>query len=359
MKNLGEQLRLGRENRGLSIDDVSREINIAQKYIIALENEDFTLFPAEAYMLGFMKNYGEYLGLNVKELLSLYRVLKIQEYQVPPGLTDNPPLNIPRILTTSLIAAAAIALVAAPVYYFFFMPKTEQSEEPKREPVEYSLSEGVLEKRFFEGDTLMIPLNDSVYKITLSAIGDIITLSAPGKDVKIDMNNEAEADINNDGFAELHVSVEDYAQNRPEVGALLRFGITNAQQTVAAEEQGIPAMSAGSASRVIFSSANPYPFMLRVVFSGYCMFRWEILREAAQQGRTERYFIKGEEQTIRAQNGVRIWVSNSSAVKMWVIGGGNNVPLEAGAVGEVIVEEIYWSREEDGRYKLIQARLET
>jgi hypothetical protein len=240
------------------------------------------------------------------------------------------------------------------------MPKNEQSEErAERLPVEYLLSEGVLEKRFFEGDTVLIPLNDSVYKIALSGIGDIITLSAPGKDIKIDMNNEAAADVNNDGFAELSVVAVDYAQNRPEVGALLRFDMANSPQSAAVEEQGAQAAAPDTASRVIFSAANPYPFMLRIVFNGYCMFRWEILREAGQQNRTERYFIKGEEQTIRAQNGVRIWVSNSSAVKMWVIGGGNNVPLEAGGAGEIIVEDIYWSRDEDGRYKLVQARLET
>jgi hypothetical protein len=44
------------------------------------------------------------------------------------------------------------------------------------------------------------------------------------------------------------------------------------------------------------------------------MFRWEILREANRQTRSERYFVKGEEQTIHAQNGIRFWASNSSAV---------------------------------------------
>jgi hypothetical protein len=228
------------------------------------------------------------------------------------------------------------------------------------------LSEGVLEKRFFIGDTLIIPVNDNNYKITVSGIGDAINLSAPGKTITIDMTNEVVTDINDDGFAELAIRVEDYAKNRPEIGAILRFDMMNLVQS--SEEQPedsesvdiTPAVSgSGRAANVIFNNARPYPFTLRVVFNGYCMFRWEILREANRQNRTERYYLKGEEQTITAQNGVRVWVSNSSAVRMWVIGGGNNVPLEAGGAGEIVVEDIYWVRDDDGRYRLIQSRLET
>ncbi|MDR0382570.1 MAG: helix-turn-helix domain-containing protein [Spirochaetaceae bacterium] len=365
MKNLGEQLRIGRENKGLSLNDVSREINIAQKYLVALETEDFSQFPAETYLQGFLKNYCEYLGLDVKEILSLYRLCRIEEQPVPIEQLLHKPVNVQRIVVTSLIAVAVLALGAGAVYYFRFMPKKEQpAEYVERVPAEYPLTEGVLEKRFFVGDKLIVPLDGNDYRVTVSGIGDAITLAAPGKNITIDLNSNAAADINDDGFAELHISAIDYVQNRPETGALMRFDIMStalaAEQPPAGTEAGnIPVANPGAATQVIFNNASPYPFTLRVVFNGYCMFRWEILREANRQNRTERYFLKGEEQTITAQNGVRVWISNASAVKMWVIGGGNNVPLEAGSAGEIVVEDIYWIRDDDGRYKLIQARLET
>jgi cytoskeletal protein RodZ len=359
MKSIGEQLKKARENRGLSIDDAAHEINIARKYLVALESEDFSQFTAETYALGFLKNYGEYLGLDVKELLALYHVMKIQEEPVPVEQLLHTPLNIQRIFMTVVIVLFVLAAVGGTTYYIFMPKNTHTEESAKRQPAEYSLAEGSLEKRFYEGDTLIIPLGGNNYKVSLRSIGDLITLSTPEKDIKLGLNNESMADINSDGITELRISAVDYAQNRSDVGALLRFDIINTNEQVDAGVFNTPETVSGTAPRVIFNAVNPYPFTLQVVFSGYCMFRWEILREPNRQTRNERYFVKGDEQTIQAQNGVRIWVSNSSAVKIWAIGGGHNISLELGVPGEAIVEDVYWTRDDDGRYKLIQTRLES
>jgi cytoskeletal protein RodZ len=340
---------------------------MARRYIIALEAENFSQFPAETYLLGFLKNYGEYLGIDSKELISAYRILKIQEQPVPVEQLLHTPVDILHTVIKIFIAVVIIVLAGGASYYFFFMPKKVNSNEQiAREPVEYSFTEGYLEKRFYEGDALIIPALDGGYKISLRSIGDVITLSAPGKDIKLGLNNIVMADINNDGVSELRINALDYAQNRNDVGAQLRFEILNAGNTQEAsftETQGNSGLDQTQAApaagrRVIFEGTNPYPFTLQAVFSGYCMFRWQVLREANRQNRSERYFVKGEEQAIQAQNGVRFWASNSSAVKIRVIGGGHNVPLELGGPGEVLVEDIYWVREDD-RYKLIQVKLES
>ena len=46
-------LREARENRKLSLKDVARETNITPRYVDALENEDYSIFPGETYALGF------------------------------------------------------------------------------------------------------------------------------------------------------------------------------------------------------------------------------------------------------------------------------------------------------------------
>ncbi|MDR2444634.1 MAG: helix-turn-helix domain-containing protein [Spirochaetaceae bacterium] len=362
-RSIGECLKAEREKKGLSIEDAARETNIARKYISALEEEDFSQFPAETYLLGFLGNYGEYLGLSVKNLVSQYRILKIQEQPIPvEQLLRKAPPNVPRIVFTTFVVLVCFLLVCGSAYYFFFMPKNKQIESNAgRMPVEYSFAGGTLEQRFYEGDTLIILLAGNSYKVSLHSVADVIMITAPDKDIRLGLNNEVLADINSDGIAELKINAIDYAQNRPEIGAQLRFEMLT--QTLAIEQTAsavdIPALNAAeSAPVVIFNEARPYPFTLQAVFSSYCMFRWEILREAVQQKRTERYYVKGEEQTIQAQNGVRIWISNSSAVKLWAIGGGHNVSLETGGAGEVVVEDIYWTHDEDGRYKLVRVRLE-
>ena len=162
----------------------------------------------------------------------------------------------------------------------------------------------------------------------------------------------------------------DFQPNKPEMGALLRFELTEAMPSVetaaaAPVESAPPVVEAPAAvqpapagsSQAIFTGNTPYPFTLQVRFQGYCMLRWEVLREA-NQGRSERYFGKGEVMDIQAQNGIRLWISNAAAIKGQVIGGGRTVAVDFGGPGEVIVVDVSWVRDTDGRYKLIQNRLE-
>ena len=83
MESLGNKLKTAREAKGYTIEYASQETNIAARYIAALEREDYDVFPGEPYALGFLKNYGVYLDLDVNEILSLYRATKIHERSPP------------------------------------------------------------------------------------------------------------------------------------------------------------------------------------------------------------------------------------------------------------------------------------
>lgn len=76
MLTVGEILRQTREEQGLSIKTVVDHTYIQAKFIIALECNDYTVFPAEAYTRGFLRNYAEMLGLNPAELLELFKRTK-------------------------------------------------------------------------------------------------------------------------------------------------------------------------------------------------------------------------------------------------------------------------------------------
>lgn len=76
-------LREARENRKLSLKDVARETNITPRYVDALENEDYSIFPGETYALGFLRSYSEYLNLDTEHLLNLYRGHQIDLSQAP------------------------------------------------------------------------------------------------------------------------------------------------------------------------------------------------------------------------------------------------------------------------------------
>lgn len=353
MESLGDKLRTAREEKGYSHEQVGRDTNIARRYLEALEAEDFAKFPGEPYLLGFLRNYGEYLGLDVNELLSLYRAIKIQEQPIPVEqlLRDSP--SFPRALVVTLIILFLLAL-AGGAYYFVFRPKP-QNETARTTPVpaEHTLEEGRLERRLYQGDTVFIPLGDDRYKVDLREMGDPLTLQFPHGNVELKLGGDVEVDLNSDGFTDLTVTLADYDRASPASGAQIRFAINVIQlsDTPVTEEQAAQARS----SAPVFTSSRPYPFTLEVQFQSYCMFRWEIDR----RDRNERYFSRGDSfEPLKAENRIRLWVSNASAVQLQVTGAGRTVPLEIGGPGEVVVTELRWFQDDDNRYRLSRFRLD-
>jgi cytoskeletal protein RodZ len=364
VESLGNKLKTVRESKGLSYDYVSRETNIATRYLEALETENFAVFPAEPYALGFLRNYGEYLGLNAGELLSLYHSLKIQEQPIPVEELLRSPSPAPKIAAIIAVILAVLALAGGGVWFFLNRPQNAPEETVIRQPVEYTMSDNSLERRLYRGDSILVPLGSDTYKLELSGIGDAVTITSPGGSVRLDLSQEVTVDLNSDGFGELRIIAADFVKNDSATGVLLRFELDTgvaADISLPGTAPVLPA-AAGSAglstAPVIFSGPSAFPFTLQAVFQNYCLFRWEILFEQDRRGRNEQYFQRSNELSIPAQNGIRLWVSNAQAVKLQVIGGGRTVPVELGGAGEVVVADLRWMRDEDNRYRLVLARLE-
>ena len=362
MESLGYKLRIAREEKGLSFDYISRDTNISSRYLDALEREDFSPFPGEPYVLGFLKNYSEYLGLNPEEILSLYRSLKIQEQPVPMEELLKRPSIMPKIIGVAVIILAVLGLVAGGIFILPRLPsKTPAPPAAQRIASEYTLNTDYLERRLYPGDSILIALENNSYKLTFTGLGDAVTITTPRGPVMLDLGQEVTVDLNNDGFAELRIIASDFVKNDSTQGALLRFEQDTRLEIAASPE--FPLETTFAAGRdgamVIFpSSPSAYPFTLQAVFQGYCLFRYEILFERDRPGRNEQYYQRSEEISISAQNGVRLGISNAQAVKLQVIGGGRTVPFETGGAGEVVAADIRWVRDEDNRYRLVLLRLD-
>ncbi len=68
----GVRLREIREEKKLSFTDIEQEIKIREKYIRALEEENYEIFPAEIYVTGFLSSYSKYLGLDENDVVKNY-----------------------------------------------------------------------------------------------------------------------------------------------------------------------------------------------------------------------------------------------------------------------------------------------
>jgi cytoskeletal protein RodZ len=374
VESLGEKLKTARESKGYSYDQVSRETNIASRYIQALEEEAFDIFPGEAYLLGFLRNYGEYLGLDPQELLSGYRALKIQEQPIPVEQLLHSPSQAPKIIRNVVIVVLVLAAGGFGFWLFQNRPRGNEpvSVEERREPVDYVMDGPFLERRFYRGDSIFIPLENNQYKIELASLGEAITMNAPSGTVILDLGQQVNVDLNMDSNGDVLILAVDFSKNDPNAGVQLRFDVeyspamagiggtpaASPAGTAAGGQDATAGAVAAASAPVLFTSPNAYPFTLQANFQGYCLFRWEILAERDRQGRKEEYFQRSSELSIPAQHGIRIGVSNAAAVKLQVIGGGRTVPLEIGSAGEVVVADVRWVRDEDGRYRLVLLRLE-
>lgn len=64
----GERLRIAREKKGLSLEDVGAQTRIPQRHLASIETGDWDNLPAPTYTIGFAKSYASAVGLDRNEI---------------------------------------------------------------------------------------------------------------------------------------------------------------------------------------------------------------------------------------------------------------------------------------------------
>lgn len=110
-ETVGQTLRQAREARGISLAEAEEATKVRQKFLEALEQDDFQRLPGEVYRRGFLKSYAIYLGLDPEPLLARYRAQRgapAEEQKAAPEV--SPPSAPP-----APAAAAPIQPLARPL----------------------------------------------------------------------------------------------------------------------------------------------------------------------------------------------------------------------------------------------------
>ena len=66
--SVGEQLRVAREAKKLSLEDVAAQTRIPQRHLASIETADWDNLPAPTYTIGFAKSYAGAVGLDRSEI---------------------------------------------------------------------------------------------------------------------------------------------------------------------------------------------------------------------------------------------------------------------------------------------------
>jgi hypothetical protein len=148
MFEIGTSLREARERQGLDYPEIELATKIRAKYIRALEEEDFTSIPGDAYIRGFLRTYADYLGLDGDVYVDEYasRFITSWRDELPPR-PERPRIRTrgrPVDRRVVLLALAGIAVVAALVFGAFSLPGSSTPAKGKRHRQSDPASELVL-----------------------------------------------------------------------------------------------------------------------------------------------------------------------------------------------------------------------
>jgi len=72
MPTLGEELRHKREQRGISLAEISEATRIGTRFLKAIETDNFSILPGGILTRSFIRAYAKHVGLNEDDAIGLY-----------------------------------------------------------------------------------------------------------------------------------------------------------------------------------------------------------------------------------------------------------------------------------------------
>lgn len=193
MVTVGEVLKNKRKNLRKSLDLVSADTKIQKRFIKYIESDEFSPFESEVFLKGFIKIYAEYLGLDVKKVLALYRrtnpiVKEKQKNSFKKNIIKGKKLLFnPQMVITALIALFTLGIllyIGYQIYRFqtppklsILQPSSDYTTEEETLLIKGSTEKGVVvevndvvtEVDEFSNFEKSIKLNEGINIVTIKA----------------------------------------------------------------------------------------------------------------------------------------------------------------------------------------------
>jgi len=97
---LGEKLKEAREKIKMTLEQVSKDINVSKNYLECLEKGDYKKLPADVYVFAYLKKYTQLLNLDTEKILNKFKSeKKIAESLPKDSKVEKKILITPKKLT--------------------------------------------------------------------------------------------------------------------------------------------------------------------------------------------------------------------------------------------------------------------
>lgn len=92
MAELGTRLKEARLSKGYSLDDLQEITKIQKRYLVGIEEGNYSIMPGSFYVRAFIKQYAEAVGLDAEEIFETYKneLPSTPNDQVSQSMTNSP-----------------------------------------------------------------------------------------------------------------------------------------------------------------------------------------------------------------------------------------------------------------------------
>ena len=119
VSGVGARLRVAREMRQLSVDEVAQALKLGPRQVEALESGNWQGLPGQTFVRGFVRNYARLLQIDPAPLMDhLDATLEkpVDSLHVPAGRPATMPSGQPRRDRTVVVAGLVLVVLAALAY---------------------------------------------------------------------------------------------------------------------------------------------------------------------------------------------------------------------------------------------------
>lgn len=137
LTELGTRLKEARETKNLSLDDLQQITKIQKRYLIGIEEGNYSVMPGKFYVRAFIKQYAEAVGLDPETIFEEYKS------EIPGTYNEELPEQISRVRSRRQISTAGskvidkIPMILLVVFVlgslmtiYWFVSNREVAEEP-------------------------------------------------------------------------------------------------------------------------------------------------------------------------------------------------------------------------------------